>query len=128
MRPGKDSWFLGKTKFPISKSLLTDSSVFYDAVFVPGGAKSVATLAEEPDAVHFLNEAFRHCKAIAGHADAMQIFQETFFSKKLKKDGSGLPDSGVVVGADSGQLSKLFIEAISKHRFWEREAERKVPA
>ena len=46
------------TEFAITKSFLTTASVLYDAVYIPGGTNSVATLAGEPDAIHFLNEAF----------------------------------------------------------------------
>jgi catalase len=49
------------TQIPVMKSFLTAASVFYDAVYVPGGNNSVATLAAEANAVHFLNEAFKHC-------------------------------------------------------------------
>ncbi len=52
-------------KIPVFESYLTAASVLYDAVYVPGGANSVAMVAADADAVHFLNEAFRHCKAIA---------------------------------------------------------------
>ncbi|WPQ61982.1 hypothetical protein SIO70_26830 [Chitinophaga sancti] len=44
--------------------------MLYDAVYVPGGADNVIALQDEPDAIHFLNEAWRHCKAIAFDADA----------------------------------------------------------
>ncbi|MES2690142.1 MAG: catalase, partial [Bacteroidota bacterium] len=47
------------------ESFLIATSVVYDAVYVPGGAKSIQTLKAEPNALHFVNEAFRHCKPIA---------------------------------------------------------------
>ncbi|RYY52600.1 MAG: catalase, partial [Chitinophagaceae bacterium] len=50
------------TAIPVDRSFLTTPSVVYDAVYVPGGANSVATLEADPDAIHFLNEAFKHCK------------------------------------------------------------------
>ncbi len=69
----------------VDKTLLTSASVFYDAVYVPGGMNSVATLEAEPDAVHFLNEAFKHCKAIAVDGDAMQVLRATYFGRKYRK-------------------------------------------
>lgn len=109
----------GKELMP-AKSFLTTASVFYDAVYVPGGTNSVASLAAEADAVHFLNEAFKHCKAIAADSDAQQVIDETYFARKLEED------NGVIIG--SKKITDAFIKAIAKHRFWEREKPRKVPA
>ena len=46
-------------------SLLTASSVLFDAVYVPGGAESIATLKTDPAALEFIAEAYKHAKAIA---------------------------------------------------------------
>lgn len=110
---------------PVHQSFLTAASVLYDAVYVPGGTNSVATLEAEPDALHFLNEAFRHCKAIAADDDAMQVLEATNFHKKLK-DRTG--EEGIVVNKNAKQLSTDFINAVKQHRFWDREKARKVPA
>lgn len=112
------------------KTLLTVSSVLYDAVFVPGGVNSVATLEAEADAIHFLNEAFKHCKPIAAQGDARQVLEATYFAKKLPEDNSDetVMREGIVIGSDSGEVANKFISALSQHRFWEREKPRKVPA
>lgn len=117
-------------KIAVDHSLLTCASVFYDAVYVPGGINSVATLEAEPDAIHFLNQAFKHCKAIAADADAMQVIEATYFAKKLPSDFSddSVLKEGIVIGDNTAKLSKQFIKAIAQHRFWEREKPRKVPA
>ena len=114
---------------PAPKSFFTTSSVLYDAVYVPGGINSVATLEADPDAIHFLNEAFKHCKAIAADADALQVLKATYFAKKLPEDNSAETANveGVIIG-DITKLSARFIEAIAAHRFWDREKVRKVPA
>jgi len=118
------------TIIPVKHSLLTASSVMYDAVYVPGGTNSVGTLEADPDAIHFLNEAYRHCKAIASASDARQVLQATYFARKLSKDDDidAMKDEGVIINPDANRLAKLFIEAVSLHRFWERENSRKVPA
>ncbi|MGX5817345.1 catalase [Chitinophaga lutea] len=102
------------------KSLLTSASVLYDAVYVPGGESSVATLAVDPDAIHFLNEAYRHCKAIAYDQDAAEVTGATYFAKT--------PGPGLITGKDATALSHAFVEAVAQHRFWEREMERRIPA
>jgi len=118
------------TDIPVDKSLLTTASVFYDAVYVPGGTNSVGTLAEDPDAIHFLNEAFKHCKAIAADDDALQVLEATYFGRKLPEDNDDdtVMAEGIVIGMDPESLSQKFIEAIRQHRFWDREVPRKVPA
>ncbi len=118
------------SQIPVAKSFMTAASVFYDAVYVPGGMQSVATLEACPEAIHFLNEAFKHCKPIAADRSAMQVIAATYFARKLPAEfnESSVLTEGIVIGEDPAKLAKLFIKAISQHRFWEREAPRKVPA
>jgi catalase len=104
-----------------SRSFLTDASVFYDAVYVAGGTNAVATLEGEPDAIHFLNEAWKHCKSIAAHTDAAQLLQATYFYRKIEQD------NGILIGSTE-DIAEGFIMAIAQHRFWEREKPLKVPA
>lgn len=118
------------TVLPVRKSFLTDTSVFYDAVYVPGGTINAATIEGDANAVHFLNEAFKHCKAIAADESAMQVLEATYFSGKLQKDNNGemIFEEGLFISDDMVSLTENFIEAIARHRFWEREAARRIPA
>jgi len=112
------------------KAFFNTASVLYDAVYVPGGTNSVAALEADPDAIHFLNEAFRHCKAIAADTDAMQVLEATYFGKKLPVDNTEETAmmEGVIVENNPLLLAETFIKAIGQHRFWDREQARKVPA
>jgi len=114
----------------VHHSLLTAASVFYDAVYVPGGINSTATLAAEANAIHFLNEAFKHCKAIACDQASKQVLEETYFNKKLPADAKEetVMREGIVMSDDLDALGERFIKAIGQHRFWEREKPRRVPA
>jgi catalase len=114
---------------PAPKSFLTAASVFYDAVYVPGGTTSVATLEANPDAIHFLNEAFKHCKAIAADDEALQVLQATYFGRKLPdtNDTQTALMEGVIIG-NGDSVAEDFIKAIAQHRFWDREKARKIPA
>ncbi|WP_028297844.1 catalase HPII [Olivibacter sitiensis] len=103
-------------------SFLTASSVLFDAVFIPGGKSSIESLKAEPDALLFVNEAYRHCKAIALSGDAKDFLSATSLANA--KEDPGL----IVQQNDLGTLAKHFIKAISQHRVWERETKRKVPA
>lgn len=114
----------------VNHSLLTAASVLYDGVYVPGGTNSVATLEADADAVHFLNEAFKHCKAIAADTAALQVVGSTYFARKIPAectDQSVLLD-GLVFGDNASQLADRFIMALAQHRFWDREKPRKIPA
>lgn len=113
------------SKLHADQSFLTTASVLYDAVYIPGGDKHLATLAVDPDAIHFLNEAYRHCKAIAADETARVVFQSTYFAAivKEKKKDEGLLFDGAVES-----LAKSFTKAIANHRVWSREDARKVPA
>lgn len=111
-----------QTRINIDESLLTASSVCYDAVGVAEGEASVAALLNDPDAIHFLNQAFKHCKAIAAPGSSAQLLSKTYFADQVDAD------KGVVTASFSRKFIADFVAAIAAHRVWEREKPRKVPA
>ena len=54
-------------------SFLTASSVLFDAVYIPGSDDSVTAISQVPDAVEFVGEAFKHCKAIAASGQGVGL-------------------------------------------------------
>ncbi len=50
-------------------------SVMFDAVLVPGGAASAQALMKDGDAVHFVLEAYKHCKAICLIGESAEILR-----------------------------------------------------
>lgn len=100
----------------IKHSYLTEASVCYDAFFTPNG-KHIDALAKNPDYLHFINEGFRHCKALAFGKDAESLAAKSFIDK----------DAGVIFESKEN-LTQNFIECMKMHRVWEREKARKVPA
>ncbi|MES2828608.1 MAG: catalase [Bacteroidota bacterium] len=114
----------------VDQSFLGAASVLFDAVYVAGGKVAVASLEAEANAVHFLNEAFKHCKPIAAHEDALQVLEVTYFNKKLPPDFSEetVLTEGILVGSGDADFAALFVKMIALHRFWEREKPRLVPA
>ena len=107
----------------VDHALRTVASVLFDAVYIPGGEKSIAALTDEPDAIEFVNEAFRHCKAIAGSGEGVNFLKEETYVRKAKDD------KAVILSDDGAKgATKDFISAIANHRNWEREKARKVPA
>lgn len=107
----------------------------FDAVYVPGGAASVETLLGEADAVHFINEMYKHCKAIGASGEGVEFIDATYVGA-IQPEGEltdGTPDltaEGVVLSSDAraAKISNDFINAIAKHRHWSRELEDLVPA
>lgn len=106
-------------------SFLTGSSVLFDAVYVPGGEASVGALKMEPEAVNFLNEAFKHCKTIAATDAGVDLLNASDAGGPTEKAGPekhGV-NNGVISsrGGSIDRVSAEFIKAIAQHRHWERE-------
>ncbi len=102
------------------QSFLTAASVLFDAIYVPDGQQSASALQAEPDAILFINEAYKHCKAIAADGAGAKFLLAT--DARMKAQGKNEGDqsktsNGVVVDGNP----KSFIAAIAQHRFWERE-------
>lgn len=98
-------------------SYLTEASVCYDACYTPDG-DSIAVLSQEPDYFQFINEAFRHCKALAFAKGAEELIDKSLFNNEKK-------DKGVILESQ-GNMVKDFIYIMKGHRIWDREKARKV--
>jgi catalase len=130
------SRFLGTIKsaegadVEVDKTFRTGPSVTFDAVFIPGGAESIATLLKYGEAIHFVNEAFMHCKPIAATGDGLSLLTGV----DLKGHAATLDtlgEQGIVISGDSDDratFSSRFITAIGQHRFWTRSQKEQVPA
>jgi catalase len=109
----------------VDESFLIATSVVYDAIFIPAGAKSSDALIGEPDALHFINEAYKHCKAIGADGEGADVIEASYIGLSPNEG----KEEGIVTAENNpGKLARDFIAAVAKHRFWEREPDRKVPA
>ncbi len=97
------------------------ASVLFDAVYVAGGKQSTGMLLKEPAAIHFVNEAFKHCKPIAASGEGSQLLE----ASSIPMDDGEIP--GVILG-DGTESVNAFIAAMGRHRFWEREENDSIPA
>ena len=116
------------TAVQVDHTIVTEPSVGFDAVFVPGGADSAETLTGSADAVHFVAEAYKHAKAIAASAEGIELLQA---ADLVGENGSAAdPNAGVVTaeGGDLRNLADRFLAAIAKHRAWDRADNDAVPA
>ncbi|PKV75075.1 catalase [Pontibacter ramchanderi] len=111
----------------VDKSHVTTASIMYDAVYIPDGEKSVRKMMGLGDALHFVSEAFKHCKAIATSGFGINLLEKAFVvgvNFADKESGKVVSHSGVVTAgsdADAGSFADKFIEAIKQHRHWDRE-------
>jgi catalase len=118
----------------VDKSYETTASVMFDAVFVPGGKNSVEALKKHGSAVHFINEAYKHCKPIGAIGAGIELLKASNIEGvELADPGSKgvVVDKGVVTMAGSSDMKafcKRFFETIARHRHWEREKYEEVPA
>lgn len=103
----------------VDAAISTTESVLFDAVYIPGGEKAIKSIMEEAKYLKFINEAFKHCKAIAVDGEGEQLLDETYVS--VHKDD----DEAVFINAKT----KDFRDAIAKHRNWDRsEVAKMIPA
>ena len=121
-------------ELPADKTLLTVASVLYDAVYVPGGQASVAALTQEGDALHFVNEAFKHCKAIGATGEGVDLLLAAQITPSTNGKGPEAElagTEGIVAIREPAQLAaaaQQFIAAIAQHRAFTRSQKQRVPA
>ena len=107
-----------KMEHKVDASIMTTESVLFDAVYIPGGKKSIQALGENVKYIKFVNEAFKHCKAIAVDAEGADFLNKTYAGKHTD-------DKAVLVN----EKAMAFKDAIQKHRNWDRmEIAESVPA
>jgi len=115
----------GQQEVPL-KTYLTASSVMYDAVYVPGGEKSVAALKRVPLAVDFVREAFIHCKPLAFSGEASALLDTAGVAQLAPPPPQKGVEAtlGIVRSAktETKGFTQLFADAIAAHRHWAREA------
>jgi len=109
-------------------------------VYVPGGDKSAEALGAEAAAVLFVREAFKHCKAIAATGAGVGLLAGAGVIEDSPASPASAPprgkrspaanDEAIVVGTDAEveSIAQRFIQAIARHRNWNREAKaQRVP-
>lgn len=93
----------------VDAAISTTESVLFDAVYVPGGKRSIATLSEHEKFIKFINETLKYCKAIAADGEGEELLENTYV-KDFKADAS------VLINKEP----EAFVRAIADHRNWSR--------
>ena len=102
----------------VDASIMTTESVLFDAIYIPGGKKSIKALGENAKYIKFVNEAFKHCKAIAVDDEGEEFLKKTYAGKHTD-------DKAVLVN----QKAADFKAQIQMHRNWDRmEVAEGIPA
>ncbi|MBB4930194.1 catalase [Lipingzhangella halophila] len=113
------------SSFEVDRAMSTVASVLYDAVVVPGGADNAAKLSADGLALNFVAEAFKHNKPIAAMNDGVDVLEKAPLpGLQMAKPGNDVQvDQGVIThrGPNGEALHQTFIEALARHRVWERE-------
>ena len=98
----------GKTELEVDRTNLIARSIEFDAVVIAGGT----TPAGDLKLVLLLQEAYRHCKTLAGWGGADVI---------LTSAGIALDAPGVAVGSTVNKtFTDTLVASIGLHRAWER--------
>ncbi|MEF9919113.1 MAG: hypothetical protein RR790_07615, partial [Eubacterium sp.] len=108
------------SKFEPKHSISSVASVSFDALYICSGEKSAKELMHperKPIVTEFINEAYKHCKAIYFGKDTDEIYKATVVSAKKHEDPAIISTSG-------NDSDEKFISAIAKHRVWDLEKER----
>ncbi|KAH0592549.1 hypothetical protein MHUMG1_09700 [Metarhizium humberi] len=113
-------------------------STLFDAVFIPGGGKSVDALAKMGRVTHYVREAFGHLKTVAATGEAVDLVRKAvpLDGVRFSGDGDAVLSYGVVTLRDPRPESlkevvqatkgaKHFLDqlfwSMSQHRCWDRE-------
>jgi catalase len=114
----------------VDKNYVTAASVMYDAVLVAGGADSAAALKRHGDAIHWINETFKHCKTVGAFGEGVEVLQAAQLGNVRVAGDDGLTsDSGVITSRSAdGDFAQAFLDAVAEYRHWDRQEKDMVPA
>lgn len=123
---------LSGKKLTVDYTFVNMPSVMFDAVLIPGGEQSIAILSGLGEAVHFVLEAYKHCKTICAVNEGARLLGTLGFKFEQGSGRVDVPTAGVLL-ADAckvldGQISQDMITAIALHRHWDRLNVQAVPA
>ncbi len=106
----------------VEMSLDTGPSVVYDAVVLPHGEKAVKELSQLGLAKEFLKDQYRHCKTILALGASSSLLEAIGISATLP-DGTVDPGVLLAVTRDMDKALDRFVQAVVKHRHFERETD-----
>ena len=107
-------------------SILTTSSVLFDAVVVADGAHA-DEWTQEADAIEFVKDAFKHCKPVAASGAGVRLLEAADVPVDGPKGGRPSDEATVVAERLTRNVIQRFLTAMADHRLWTREPTLHLP-
>jgi catalase len=101
-------------------TLTNTASVCFDALYICSGENSTTELLDPENkyvVLNFVNEAYKHCKAIYFGTETEDIYKASNVNNKKHEDPA-------IITSENKNGDEEFIKAVAKHRVWELEKER----
>jgi catalase len=103
----------------VDHALPTVGSVLFDAVYVPDGAGPA--LAGVAAAKLFIAESYKHYKAVGASGDGAVAVRAAADGALPSDDPAGFAGQGVVLDGEAAANIAAFLEAVGRHRSWQRD-------
>ncbi|WP_225782352.1 catalase [Xenophilus sp. Marseille-Q4582] len=112
-------------KLEVDATFAAMPSVMFDAVLIPAGEQGAQALSALGDAVHFVHEAYRHCKTVCAVGEGAQLLKGLPLPSEGAAEVPGVlrvPTPAVSTGDTEAvpAIVQQFVQALSRHRHWER--------
>jgi catalase len=110
-------------------SLENEPGFLFDALVLPDGEDAVAALAGDGHTMEFIKDQYRHCKTILALGASSALLEKAGISTAPGAAPKGkkaeAPDPGLIVQAsgDTAVALDRFIQAMARHRHFERETD-----
>jgi catalase len=101
-------------------TLETGPSVVYDAAILPAGSAASNRLAQDPRALEFIRDQYRHGKALLALGSGIELLDTARIPRTLPDGGA---DPGLVIDGDPHEALAAFKAAVARHRVWTRETD-----
>jgi len=113
MKPGSISAVKSKS-IPVDYSVSTITPDAFDALYIPGGKKSVQYLSSQKDALEFVCSMYSAGKNIAVDDDGIELLEAACLNKKLSSlSNNELKANGIFIHSNAIPVVKHFIKAVA---------------
>jgi catalase len=104
----------------VEVSLEAAPSVLFDAVVIPDGEAGVKALSAAGHALEFIKDQYRHAKTLLVLGAGAALLKAAGVPETLP---NGKADPGILKAADADKGARAFIEAVARHRHFERQTD-----
>ena len=87
---------------------------------LPDGDAGVKALGRDGHTNEFVVNQYRHCKTILSLGASSRLLEKAGITPML---GSGASDPGLIVLDDGEEAGRVFMDALARHRHYERETD-----